>query len=31
MAGIPLMYAQEDCELGGKDNIEVNDNFFNHK
>ncbi|XP_039745381.1 protein lifeguard 4-like [Pararge aegeria] len=22
MAGIPLMYAQEDCELGGKDNIE---------
>ncbi|XP_046973879.1 protein lifeguard 4-like [Vanessa atalanta] len=22
MASIPLMYAQEDCELGGKDNIE---------
>ncbi|CAH2099518.1 unnamed protein product [Euphydryas editha] len=22
MANIPLMYAQEDCELGGKDNIE---------
>lgn len=23
MASIPLMYAQEDCELGGKESIEV--------
>lgn len=30
MASIPLMYAQEDCELGGKENIEVRFRWFRH-
>lgn len=28
MTSIPLMYAQEDCELGGKEGIEVNRRFL---
>lgn len=28
MAAIPLMYAQEDCELGGKESIEVRIDFM---
>lgn len=28
MAAIPLMYAQEDCELGGKESIEVRTTFL---
>lgn len=28
MASIPLMYAQDDCELGGKESIEVSGFVF---